>query len=134
MLKNIPVNILIKIISNGSCQTQNFQGFLNKTDNLMRVTYEEEYENQKVFVAFSMLSNNILRLVKKGAYAYELKLNESEITGFCVNYGGFSVDFKCQTKKVNCKILDNKIEVYAHYFLISQNEKTSNKIYLTISL
>ncbi len=131
MLNNSLVKIQIKIVSNGSCQVQNFQGILNKSNNLLRISYEEEYEGEKVFVAFSLLSNNALRLVKKGAYSYTLELKEGESSEFLLNYGGFGVSYGCKCKSVKSEVLDDKISVYAHYQLISLNEKTSNKIYLT---
>lgn len=132
MLKNYPVKVLIKIISNGTCQNQNFQAKLNQSENLIRVSYDETYENESISTSFSVLSDNSLRISKKGAYSYVLHLKENESLPFNLNYGGYSVDYKCETKKVKVSLLNDKIEIYAHYLLVSGNEKTSNKIYLTV--
>ena len=132
MLTNYPVKILLKIISNGNCQNQNFQAILNQSNNLIRISYDEIYENEKVSTAFSILSDNSLRISKKGAYSYSLNLKQGETLPFNLNYGGYSVDYNCQTKSVKVSHIDEKIEIYAHYLLISGSEKTSNKIYLTI--
>ncbi len=131
MLKNIQTEIFIKIISNSSCHNQNFQGLLQKSNNLTRISYDDLYEGEKVQTAFSLLTDNSLRIVKKGAYSYTLNLKENEKTSFNLNYGGFLVDYICDTKRVKFTILKNKIEVYAHYLLISGGEKSSTKIYLT---
>lgn len=131
MFKNIQTEIFIKIISNGSCQKQNYQGILQQSNNLTRISYDEIYEGEGVQTAFSLLTDNSLRIVKKGAYSYTLELKKGEKTPFLLNYGAFSVDYLCDTKEVKFKILDNKIEVYAHYLLISGGEKSSTKIYLT---
>ena len=132
MLKNYPVKILIKIISNGACQNQNFQAILNQSNNLTRITYDEIYENERVNTSFSILSDNSLRITKKGAYFYELNLKKGETLPFYLNYGDYAVDYKCQTKSIKIMLSEEKIEIYAHYLLISGSEKTSNKIYLTV--
>ncbi len=132
MLKNYPVKILIKIISNGSCQNQNFQAILNESNNLTRISYDEIYEGEEVKTAFSILSDDSLRISKSGAYSYVLHLKEGETSSLNLNYGGYTVDYMCETKRVKISRLNDKIEIYAHYLLISGNEKTSNKIYLTV--
>ncbi len=132
MLKNYPVKIFIKIISNGACQNQNFQAVLNQSNNLSRISYDEIYENEKINTSFSILSDNSLRIIKKGAYSYVLNLKQGETETFNLNYGGYAVDYKCQTKRVKISLSDEKIEIYAHYLLISGSEKISNKIYLTV--
>lgn len=134
MFKNNQVKISIKIISNGSCQNQSFQGILQQSNNLTRITYNEVYEGEEVQTAFSLLSDNSLRIAKKGAYSYTLDLKEKEETPFKLNYGAYSVDYVCYTKSVKFNLLEDKVEVYAHYLLISGKEKSSTKIYLTASV
>lgn len=131
MFKNIQTEIFIKIISNGSCQNQNYQGTIQQSNNLTRISYSEVYEGEGVQTAFSLLSDNSLRIVKKGAYSYTLELKRGEKTPFSLSYGAFSVDYLCDTKDVKYSITDNGIEVYAHYLLISGGEKSPIKIYLT---
>ena len=81
-----------------------------------------------------MLLDNSLRITKKGDYSYELHLKENQTSSFSLNYGAFSVDYEVNTIKVKTKILEDKIEIYAHYKLISGKESTSTKIYLTAIL
>ena len=116
MFKNNQVKISIKIISNGSCQNQSFQGILQQSNNLTRITYDEVYEGEGVQTAFSLLSDNSLRIAKKGAYSYSLDLKENEQTSFKLNYGGFSVDYICDTKSVKLTVLENKITLLLTFF------------------
>ena len=132
MFKNNQVKISIKIISNGSCQNQNFQGILQQSNNLIRISYNEVYEGEGVQTAFSLLSDNSLRIAKKGAYSYTLDLKKGEKTPFKLNYGAYSVDYVCDTKDVKFNVLEDKVELYTHYLLISGKEKASTKIYLTV--
>ena len=132
MFKNNQVKISIKIISNGSCQNQNFQGILQQSNNLTRISYKEVYEGEGVQTTFSLLSDNSLRIVKKGAYSYSLQLKEGERTYFKLNYGAFAVDYICNTKCLKFNFLEDSIEIYAHYLLISGQEKSSTKIYMTV--
>ncbi len=134
MLKNHLAKILIKIISNGNQQNQNFQAVINSSNNLIRISYDEISDNNKVSTAFQVLSDNSLRITKKGDYSYNLHLKENERTDFTLNYGGYSVSYSVNTLKVKIKALTDKIEIYAHYNLISGNDTTSTKIYLTAIL
>ena len=134
MLKNHLAKVSIKIISNGSCQNQNFQAIVNKSNNLIRISYDEIHDNQKVSTSFQVLSDNSLRITKKGDYSYNLHLKENEKTDFSLNYGGYSVGYLVNTLKVKTKVLEDSIEIYAHYQLISGKDSISTKIYLTAIL
>ena len=134
MLKNHLAKLLIKIISNGSCQSQNFQAKISKSNNLVRISYDEIVENKNLSTSFSVLSNNSLRITKRGDYSYDLLLKENQTTHFALNYSGYSVSYSVNTLKVKTSILDDKIEIYAHYKLISGKDSTSTKIYLTATL
>ena len=134
MLKNQLAKLSIKIISNGSCQNQSFQAKVNKSNNLIRISYDEVYENQDISTSFQVLSDNSLRITKKGAYSYNMHLVENQTTNFSLNYGGYGVDYKINTVKVKTQVYLDKIEIYAHYKLISKDQSTSTKIYLTAFL
>ena len=130
MFKNFISNLSIKIITNGVCTNQNFQAVISKSNNLIRISYDEVYENEKLSTAFSVLSDNSLRISKKGAYSYSFDLITGKECAFSLNYGGYSVDYSIKTISTKLKISDNSINIYAYYKMFSGSESVSNKIYL----
>lgn len=130
MYNNFKSNISIKIISNGDCVKQNHVGLISKSSHLIRISYNELYENENVNTIFSVLSDRSIRLIKKGAYDYSITFKNNSIENFKLNYKNFGVDYKVKT--IQTKVEENKNEVFLFldYELISGDSVVRTKIYL----
>ncbi len=117
--------INLKTSTGGAIEEVLLDGTVQKSGNLIRILYSENYEGQNISTTISILPNNSLRILKQGAYSYSFTLKENFTSNFNLNYGGYTVPYSCQTISLTISCEPLSIRIKADYLVNCAGEITN---------